>query len=171
MDIVIGAFLGIFTPLVIGGGIYVVFQILGLLKWFFSKVTSAFSKRKPLAPPATPEKLREDSGGVSSYEKWKASLKEYYEGRISLDDFVAAWSGWTILEKEKTATPAWRNPLEPYYGCATSVGFYNTDGSGVAISAGGVYGASCGSMIITNGRSWTYDSFGSPILVIRKDEA
>lgn len=57
--------------------------------------------------PSVPSKPVPEIPGIASHEKWKASLKLYEEGKIRLEDFVEAWSGWTVL------------PPVPKYGTMT----------------------------------------------------
>jgi len=92
------------------------------LLWFFRKVFSAFSRRRiPPSQPIAAEEGPVEVARVASWEEWRADRDAYVDGKINLDDFVRKWTGAAIMPKPPPPPKPWRNPNEPYYGCATSV--------------------------------------------------
>ena len=55
----------------------------------------------PRKPVATPSRPADTAPGISSHEKWKASLNAYKEGALTLEAFLDAWSGWVVLAPVK----------------------------------------------------------------------
>jgi hypothetical protein len=84
----------VLLPLVIG--------VLGLIwaMWPRGKRLGAI----PGTVTALTEADLQKAPGIASHAKWKASFDLYKEGKIRLEDFLEAWSGWVVLAPIKPVT-------------------------------------------------------------------